>query len=59
LIRLLDEGLSELVAPSGLLVLSGIIDKQIGDVEAAVQRNSLTKVGYKNMGDWVVMCFTH
>ena len=59
LIRLLDEGLSELVAPHGLLVLSGIIDEQIGDVESAVQRNALTKVGYKNMGDWVVMCLTH
>lgn len=55
LIRLLDEGLGKLVMPGGSVVLSGIIETQVADVVAAVERNNLILTGRKQILDWVAL----
>jgi ribosomal protein L11 methyltransferase len=56
--RLLDEGLGELTTPDGCLVLSGILEEQAGEVEAAVKRNGLRLVESRQSADWVAMVVT-
>lgn len=55
LVRLLDEGLGELVVPGGWLVLSGILAEQSSEVEAALARHELKLVRHKQSGDWVAL----
>jgi ribosomal protein L11 methyltransferase len=55
LIRMLDDGLGELLLPGGSLVLSGILQEQAGDVTAAGQRNGLQLVERRQIGDWVAL----
>lgn len=55
LIRLLDEGLAEIVAPGGMLILSGIIAEQFEAVEEAVVRSGLHVVDRRQSGDWVAL----
>ena len=55
LIKLLDQGLGETLTMDGLLVLSGIIEDQEGDVLAAVDRNGLQIVSRKQIDDWVAL----
>ncbi len=57
LIRLLEGGLGELVAPGGVLVLSGILDHQAGSVIEAAQAQSLGLIGQRQIGDWVALAF--
>ncbi|MEJ2597341.1 MAG: 50S ribosomal protein L11 methyltransferase [Anaerolineales bacterium] len=55
LIRLLDEGLGDLLEPDGELVLSGILDEQAGDVQAAAARNGLRLAYRRQLKDWVAL----
>jgi ribosomal protein L11 methyltransferase len=55
LVRLLDEGLGELVTPGGWLVLSGILAEQSPEVEAALARHGLTLLERRQSGDWVAL----
>ncbi len=55
LINLLEEGLAELVDPGGVLVLSGILDEQSGDVEGALTRHGLRLLRRIQSGDWVAL----
>lgn len=56
LVRLLDEeGLAELVAPGGGLVLSGIIETQVDEVIAAGKRAGLSLVDQRQIKDWVAL----
>ncbi len=55
LVRLLDEGLAELLEPEGVLVLSGILAEQAGDVQTAVEKSGLRLVETRQMGDWVAL----
>jgi len=55
LIRLLDEGLGDLVEPGGTLVLSGILEEQSSGVEAALSRHGLKLVERRQSGDWVAL----
>ncbi len=57
IIRLLgpEEGLAQTLAPNGLLVVSGILAEQGGDVTAALNRAGLSVVDRRQMGDWVAM----
>ena len=54
-IRLLDEGLGDLVSPGGALVLSGILEEQSPDVEAALVKHGLLLVDKRQSGDWVAL----
>jgi ribosomal protein L11 methyltransferase len=55
LIRLFDAGMADLVAPGGTLILSGILEHLAGDVTAAAQKQGLTLIETKQMGDWVAL----
>ena len=55
LVCLLDEGLGELALPGGHLVLSGILEEQAGDVQAALERNNLALIDQRQKGDWVAL----
>ena len=55
IIRLFDAGLGELVAPGGKLVLSGILDTQAAEVEAAAKNHGLTPLCRRQQLDWVAI----
>ena len=55
LVRLLDEGLGELVSPGGWLVLSGILAEQSPEVEAALIPHGLKLLERRQSGDWVAL----
>jgi ribosomal protein L11 methyltransferase len=55
LVRLLDEGLGELVTPGGWLVLSGILAEQSPEVEAALAQHGLKLLERRQSGDWVAL----
>jgi len=56
-IHLLDEGLARLLAPGGRLVLSGILEAQAADVEAAAVKNGLRLAETLQNADWVALVF--
>jgi ribosomal protein L11 methyltransferase len=58
LVRLLDEGLAQLITENGALILSGILAEQSTDVEAALQRNGLALAEKRLSGDWVALSAT-
>jgi ribosomal protein L11 methyltransferase len=55
LIRLFNDGLADLVAPSGMLILSGIMQEQAGSVLAAAREQELEILNRKQIGDWVAL----
>jgi len=57
-IRLLDEGMAGLLTHNGALVLSGILNEQASDVEAAATRNGLRLDETRQIGDWVALKFS-
>jgi ribosomal protein L11 methyltransferase len=58
LVRLLDEGLAELLSPGGLLVLSGILAEQADQVDHAARQHGLHLVEQRQAGDWVALAYT-
>ncbi len=55
IIRLFDDGLADLVAPGGALILSGILEEQVGPVVSVAQAHRMKLVEKRQMGDWVAM----
>lgn len=55
IIKLLDEGLGALLMPRGSLILSGILQEQSGEVEAALHRHKLRVMERRQIGDWVAI----
>jgi len=55
IVPLLEQGLAGIVAPGGLLVLAGILDKQAYRVIAALEAAGLTIVAQEQMEDWVAI----
>ncbi len=53
LIRLLDDGLAGLVAPGGVLLLSGILLEREPDLLAALQKHHLEIIERLQIDDWV------
>jgi ribosomal protein L11 methyltransferase len=53
LVRLLDGGLARLLAPGGRLLVSGILDRQHGDILEAIARAWLREMDWIQMGDWL------
>jgi len=53
IIRLLDEGLIELLERGGSLVLAGILDEQSAGVEDALKKRGIHRVERRQQGDWV------
>jgi len=57
ILRLFEAGLTQLVASGGRLILSGILDEQVPDVEVVAARHGLTLSEKRNMEDWVVLVY--
>lgn len=55
IIKLLDEGLDEVLLPGGSLILSGILAEQSADVESALQSHGLTLHEKLQREDWVAL----
>ena len=55
LVRLFGAGLGELVAPSGWLILSGILADQAGEVLAAAEQHGFGSEMQRQSGDWVAL----
>jgi len=55
LVRLLGEGLGELVSQRGRLVLSGILAEQAGEVERAGEEQGLKLIEKRQREDWVTL----
>jgi ribosomal protein L11 methyltransferase len=53
LIRLFDEGLADLIAPGGKLVLAGILENQAEDVLSAARARGLNLIAKYQQEDWV------
>ncbi len=58
IIRLLQEGLAQLVSCGGKLILSGILETQLTEVEEAVLGSGLRLVGCCHSADWVALVAT-
>jgi ribosomal protein L11 methyltransferase len=59
IIRLLKEGVGELVVPGGRLILSGILAEQVPDIEHAIQSAGLKLVDKHQLGDWMALVAEH
>ena len=55
IMRLLNEGLSDLLTADGVLILSGILEEQAGELEDALQRHNLRILERRQSGDWVAL----
>lgn len=55
LVRLFEAGMADLVAPGGVIILSGILEEQAQTVIEAAQAHGLVLTGRKQMGDWVAL----
>jgi ribosomal protein L11 methyltransferase len=55
IVRLLGEGLGNLLSPGGRLVLSGILEEQVDDVERGLQKNGLRLTGRRQIEDWIAI----
>jgi ribosomal protein L11 methyltransferase len=53
LLKLFDDGMADLVAPGGTLLLSGILEEREGDMLAALEANQLGVVERLQMDDWL------
>lgn len=57
ILRLFDGGLAKLVADSGILILSGILEEQEERIRNAAQANGLSLVDRSQMKDWVSLVY--
>lgn len=55
LVKLLNQGLDELVSAKGWLILSGILVDQSPEVEMALKEHGFHKVDKGQLGDWVAL----
>jgi len=55
IVELLRHGLARTVAPAGLLVLSGILDTQAFEVNAALKAEGMTLLAQEHIEDWVAI----
>jgi ribosomal protein L11 methyltransferase len=55
IVELLGQGLAQIVAPGGLLVVSGILDTQAFEVNAALKAQGLTRLAQEHIEDWVAI----
>lgn len=58
LIRLLEEGLASILAPGGVILLSGILEEQEESLLKTARRQRLRPIERKQQGDWVAFAMT-
>ncbi len=59
IVRLLNQGLGELLTPGGRLVLAGILEEQADEVARALENNGLQPVESRQIEDWVALVASH
>jgi len=55
LMRLLDAGMGNLLMPEGVLLLSGILDEQMPDMQAKLTEHNLRIIEQRQIEDWVAL----
>jgi len=55
IVQLLEDGLAELLAPGGVLILSGILAEQEEEVAGALANRALYVAARRQSGDWVAL----
>jgi ribosomal protein L11 methyltransferase len=53
--QLLDEGLGDLIAPGGVLILSGILEEQVVEMHTAIKLNRFEILKQTQIEDWVAI----
>ena len=53
IIRLLNQGMGDLLNEHGAMILSGILAEQEDDVRAALVEHGFDRMDYRQVGDWV------
>jgi ribosomal protein L11 methyltransferase len=56
--RLLDAGMRDLIAPDGVLILSGILEEQVDDMLLKVAEHNLAVIEKRQIDDWVAFVVT-
>ncbi|MGD0611650.1 MAG: 50S ribosomal protein L11 methyltransferase [Anaerolineales bacterium] len=57
ILRLIDAGMADLLAPGGALILAGILSEQAEAVRSAAVGRELDFLEQRQMGDWVALVF--
>ena len=55
LIQQLDAGMADLIAPGGKLLLSGILEEQMPNMQTALEKHQLKIVAQRQIEDWVAL----
>lgn len=58
IVRLLGEGLADVVRPGGSLILSGIIASKADEVHAALAARGFTHIQRRDEGEWIALLAT-
>jgi len=53
--RLLDAGMGDLIAPGGVLVLSGILEEQISEMLTKINEQGLRVIEQRQIDDWIAV----
>jgi len=57
ILQLFQDGLADLVAPGGKLVMAGILEPQARSVEEAAEARGLRKIDHGQINDWVCLVY--
>jgi ribosomal protein L11 methyltransferase len=57
ILQLFADGLADLVAPGGKLVMAGILEPQAQSVEQAAESLGLRKIDHGQINDWVCLVY--
>lgn len=55
IIKLFNEGLGGLLSPDGIMILSGILEEQVPDVQETFVKHGFELVEKRQIGDWVAL----
>jgi len=59
LLKLLDEGLGNLLTPGGILILSGILEDQVDEITTKTHDYGLSIIDQRQIEDWVGIALRH
>lgn len=55
LIRLLDKGLTDLLEPNGTIILSGILEEHLPELDLKIREHGLEVIDRKQIDDWIAL----
>jgi ribosomal protein L11 methyltransferase len=59
LICLLDDGMAGLIVPGGVLLLSGILEEKLPEMQAALDKHGLGIIEQRRIEDWIGLAVEH